>query len=264
MLYYHLEQDKFYFQLNYRIHYIVYYGLIHGIVSKKRPSFSDFSVNSRAQIPKRAHRKQANTTYNIFARINSWSQLRLLSFTLYLYFTSSLFLPTTLFAPTSATAGVLRPPDQVGIRNSNTASPPTSDEALAFTEPLHQPPHLWRCICCRACRRLWLRPPFSPTLDIHCCHRRQWWPPITAYLMPPLLIYSKLSVPIPVSMRDASPSSLKPNSYRPPYLCVVKQDENEYLEGELEENVTESDWEIRLGLNLESDSDSLPPYSSLS
>ena len=78
--------------------------------------------------------------------------------------------------------------------------------------------------------------------------------------MSPLLIYSNLSVPSLVSLRADHPLSLKLNSDRLPSLRVSGQDKDEDLEGDLEEDLTEFHPEIRLDLNLESESDSVLPY----
>ena len=79
-----------------------------------------------------------------------------------------------------------------------------------------------------------------------------------------MLISSNISVPPPVSLCAAPPSSLKPELGRTPSLCVVGQDEDDDLEVESEEDPPESNQDIRLDLDLESDYDSVPQSSSLS
>ena len=66
-----------------------------------------------------------------------------------------------------------------------------------------------------------------------------------------------------IYLRAAPPYSLKPASDHPPSLRVVKQDEDggEDLEGESEENPSESGPELGCDLNLDLDS---VPYSSFS
>ena len=135
-------------------------------------------------------------------------------------YTSSQFAPAYLFASASATSGVRRPPPyQIGIRNIDTASPPTSDEVLTAAEPLHLPPRFWRRIYCCACRHLWRRPPFSLTFAISRRYCRLLWLPIAAYLMSPLLIYSNLSVPPPVSLSFDPPIFLE-TQFVPSHMII--------------------------------------------
>ena len=79
-----------------------------------------------------------------------------------------------------------------------------------------------------------------------------------------LLISSSISVPPTISLCAAPPYSLKPDSGRPPSICIVRQDgdydndddKDEDLEGEYVKYRFEFDPELDLDLNLESDSDS--------
>ena len=65
-------------------------------------------------------------------------------------------------------------------------------------------------------------------------------------------------------MCDNPPFYLKTESDHPPSLCIIIQDINEDLEGDLEEYPLESDPEIRLHIDLDYDSYSIPLYYSLS
>ena len=71
-----------------------------------------------------------------------------------------------------------------------------------------------------------------------------------------MLISSKISVPPPVFMCASPPSPLKPESGLPPSPRVVGQDnkyDNKDLEGWLEEHPLQSDPELDIKLDLESD-----------
>ena len=66
-----------------------------------------------------------------------------------------------------------------------------------------------------------------------------------------LLIYSNISIPPPVSLLTAAPSSLNPELVRPRSLRIIGQDdENDdiYLKGEFEGDTLESDPELYLNL----------------
>ena len=82
--------------------------------------------------------------------------------------------------------------------------------------------------------------------------------------MSTLVIYSNLSITSPVSIRAAPPSSLKPKFYRSPYIRFIEQDNDKNQKGGLEEDPLESDLEIKLDLNPESNFDSISLYSALS
>ena len=114
-------------------------------------------------------------------------------------------------------------PAQLVIRKSKTASPLTIDKSLSATDPLRRPPHFQRRICHWAYHCLWLRPPFPPILAIHFhCRRRNWWlPPIAAYLISPMLISFNISVPPPVSLRDAPP--IFPESWVVPFPIPTRR-----------------------------------------
>ena len=84
-----------------------------------------------------------------------------------------------------------------------------------------------------------------------------------AYLISPLLIYSNLSIKTLFYFRAVTPSSLKHDLDRPPSVCVVGQDDDKDFEGELEEDPPESYPEIRLKLDIDYDSNLVPPSSSL-
>ena len=82
--------------------------------------------------------------------------------------------------------------------------------------------------------------------------------------MSPMLISFNISVPPPVSLCAAPPSSLKPDRGRPPSINIFRQegddenddDKDEDLEGESDKYPLEFDQELNLDLNLDSDSDS--------
>ena len=114
--------------------------------------FPDFSGKSRAQKTNKAQIKQANITgIKKCVLINRWCQLFIIPFILYSFyfltirsnFPFRLRLCHQQITPPS-------PPTQAGIINSKTISLRTADEALASTEPLHQPTRFQVRICrCR-------------------------------------------------------------------------------------------------------------------
>ena len=126
-------------------------------------------------------------------------------------------------------------------------SPLAAYDSSVATETLCQP-HCFQILVCRfTCFWLQQKPPLYPTSDL-CC-RHWWWLHIAAYLVLPLLIYSNLSFPTPVSMFKYSPSSLKTGSYHHPSLRIVRQGNNEYnedLKGESREDPSESYPKINL------------------
>ena len=99
-------------------------------------------------------------------------------------------------------------------------------------------------------RRLQQRPPFPPNKSF-CCRCRQWWPPIEAYPIQPLLLFSNPSAPLPVSLRAVPSSSLNPEPYHPPSICFIRQDydDDEDLEEKSDEDTSESDPDIKLDID---------------
>ena len=138
--------------------------------------FRGLARNSCAWKLNKAQIKQSNITYSIFACINRWCQLRLYNLSSN-HFTSELFSPTSIFASASITFLVFLPhplPAQKFMRNSNTASSPTSYDDLAVADSLWLPPRFLRLVFCHALCRLRRRPPFPLTFYIRFCHLCKW------------------------------------------------------------------------------------------
>ena len=104
---------------------------------------------------------------------------------------------------------------QAIIRNSNTASPPTSYEALSTAKPFCISLRFLRHIFCCSCHRLQQRPPLPSIPDIRHCLRHQLWLEIVDYLVSLLSIYSNLSIPPPVCLHSA-PSPIFPEIWAGP------------------------------------------------
>ena len=196
--------------------------------------FLDFVGKSHAQKPNKSLIKWANKTgvQNFCAYQQFVSTYYFILYYLFIlfpyYFFQYSFLPSP--PPLLEYAAAL---DQEGIINSLTSLPPTSDESLATNEPLYWPPRFHRRICCFAWYHLRWSPTFTPTLAIRHPRCHHLWPPIKAYKMSPLIIYSDLSVPTNVSMSVAPPYYLNPRLDHPSTLWVVGKYGyvyNEYLE----------------------------------